>query len=157
MLLLLSSLFFWVICHLIYIYISDQQQQQRKHRPRSVLGLYAAADWLKTMHLLESGERWHCKLVMVVWCTQNVRKDGNSSSYHQPNNNQTVLLPRQWIFITRCVKLQSLIQSRIQLERSGSSRKQRTALYNCSCEANRAVLEMRHSTSVHINKILFFF
>ena len=46
-------------------------------------------------------------------------------------------------------KAQSLIPSRIRLERSGCARKQRTALYSCHCEALRAHLRVRHSTSVH--------
>ena len=48
---------------------------------------------------------------MVVWCTQNLRRDGSSFTWHQPCNNQTALWPPWWILKTRCVKLPSLIQS----------------------------------------------
>ena len=49
-----------------------------------------------------------------------------------------------------CAKLQSLIQSQIWLKHSWSAQKQRTAPYSCHCEALRAHLKMRHSTSVCI-------
>ena len=67
-------------------------------------------------------------------------------TWHQSCNNYTALQPLWWIFGTRCVRLQSLIQSHIWWL---GSREQR-----CSChrEALRAHLGVRCSTSVHINK-----
>ena len=55
---------------------------------------------------------------------------------------KTALQPHWWILKTRYVKLQPLVQSRTRLERSGSPR------YSRHCEAFRAHLEMRHSTSI---------
>ena len=66
---------------------------------------------------------------------------------------KTALQPLRLIFRTHCVKPQSLIQSRIRLECSGSAQKQRIVLWSCHCEALMALLEARRSTSVHINKI----
>ena len=64
---------------------------------------------------------------------------------------KTALQPLRLIFRTHCVKPQSLIQSRIRLECSGSAQKQRIVLWSCHCEALTALLEARRSTSVHIN------
>ena len=44
---------------------------------------------------------------MGIWCSQNVRRDGISFTWHQPCNKETALEPLQWIFKTRYVKLVS--------------------------------------------------
>ena len=37
-------------------------------------------------------------LCRVVWCTQTLRRDGSSLTWHQSRNNQTAMQPRRWIF-----------------------------------------------------------
>ena len=87
---------------------------------------------------------------IVLWCTQNMHQDGNSSTWHQPCNTQTALQPLQWIFRMLCVKWQSLIQSHIGLDCHRSAWKQRIALYCCHCEVPQAQLKMKYSTTVNI-------
>ena len=70
----------------------------------------------------------------------------------QPCNSQTPL--RRKLKRVLCNVTQSPIQSRIRLERSGSARKQRIALYSCHCEALRAHLEFKQSISVHLTVIM---
>ena len=68
-----------------------------------------------------------------------------ASAMYQPNSSVTTSVDIQ----NALCKLQSLIQSRLRLERRG--REQR---YSCHCEALRTHLEMRRPTSVHINKLI---
>ena len=64
---------------------------------------------------------------MVVWCTQNLRRDGSSFMWHQPcqccNYTTSVDIPK------RAIKKASH-SCKITCERSESARERRTALYN---------------------------
>ena len=53
---------------------------------------------LKTHTRYACGFDWSdtVNLRMVVWCTQNVRRNGSSCMWHQPCNNQTALLIFGW-------------------------------------------------------------
>ena len=61
---------------------------------------------------------------MIVWCTQNLPRDGSSFSWHQPCNNQIVLSVHHFAgyYTTHYKRIQSLIQSHMQHQCSESSK-----------------------------------
>ena len=63
---------------------------------------------------------------MVVWCTQNLRRDGCSFMWHQPCQRCKYTTSVD-INNTRCI--QSLIQNHMRHVRTESAREQRIALY----------------------------
>ena len=50
---------------------------------------------------------------MIVWCTQNLRRDGSSFTWHQPCNNQRALSVHH-----RYKRTQLLIENHMRHERS---------------------------------------
>ena len=68
---------------------------------------------------------------MVVWCTQHVHWDSNSSfTWHQPYSSKTAAsTPLQWPFKMHCVKLWTLVQSCMWLECSEWFKTENSAVY----------------------------
>jgi len=95
---------------------------------------------------------WHCILCMVLLCTQNMRRDGSSYRWLQPCNNQTEALSTEfrWIFQNALCKLRSLKQTGMQLDGTGSARKQIIKPCSCHSETLKPVLNWANVCSPNI-------
>ena len=92
--------------------------------------------------------KWHCNL--MHGCTVHAERAARRQQLHvapcsrvKPNGAVTTKVDIQNAPLCQLSYAESLIPSCIQLEFSGSARRQRTALYICHCEALRAHFEIR--------------
>ena len=72
---------------------------------------------------------WLCMKWLVVWCTQNLRRDGCSFMWYQPCQHCKYTF--QWIFKQHTIKSQSLMWNHMQAQWV-CSREWRIALYEWS-------------------------
>ena len=145
--------FYFSICSTLVL----PQQHIEKYPAKSAGGrlqLNTRAPCLHCTYVAANKVTVNWCMVVWLWCTQNVCQDSSNFTWHQPCNNQTALYCKYTtsvnVMVRNALCKATLIQSHIGLECNRSAQKQRMALYICHCEALRAHLKMKHSTSFHI-------
>ena len=106
---------------------------------------YVASNKMTTLYTSTVATMTTCTVYGTCSCAQNMHQDGSSFMWLQPCNNQTVHCFGGYSK-ARCVKLLPLIHSHVTEAQWVCVE----AEDSCHCQALRALLKMRHSTSSDI-------
>ena len=94
---------------------------------------------------------------MVVWCTQNVRRDGSSFTWHvataMPLPNNVVSTPLPWVFKTCYERLQSLSHNHMRQNHSESAR-ERSIIMILLIKQPKRSLQMKTFAHVYMFRLL---